>query len=555
MATAIGDLVVHLGMDSSRFTRGTKGVKSSLANLRGYAVTAGLAIGAALAAGAIASIKAASDMEETMNKFNVVFGINSRVVKAWADGYASEVGRSQKQIADFMASSQDLFVPMGFDKKSAMAMSKTVTGLAVDLASFNNVSDSVTFRDLQAALTGSGETMKKYGVIVDEATVKQEMLNMGLSKEEFTNVAKAQARLNIIMRGTTAAQGDAVRSSGSFANQMKALKAATSDTAAAIGKEFLPVVTPMVGGLTSLIKAVGSRFTNTVNGTTVPALETLGNSIDKISVKTNKARKEYERFKVSLEWQAQGAFGDPALDMAKGYRKVADEQKAIALGMKPWQAAIADIEQRTRNTGAIMDPYKKALADAAREAERWTNAASATTWMDDVRDKMFQMSTGVDDFAASFSAIASAPGVTPEQLERMKKMYTQFRALEKTQALKEFGKGITESVKTPLENAREELVKLDTLRRMGERMGGISEDTYRRRVGQLGAEVLPGSRGTRYSGAMEKGSSEAYSTILNAGKSSDKIAREQLKAGKMTVEELREIKTRIGKPEVVSIPS
>lgn len=204
------------------------------------------ALGAGLSAPFVGAIKAASDMEETMNKFNVVFGDSSKAVKGWSDQFAGSVGRSKKQIADFMAGSQDLFVPLGFAADSALDLSKQVTALAVDLASFNNMSDDDTLRDLHAALTGSGEVMKKYGVIVSEAAVKQELLNQSIDPKTASDQQKVQARLNIIMRGTTAAQGDAIRSAGSFANQMKALKGTLADTAVAIGTALLPVVTPLV---------------------------------------------------------------------------------------------------------------------------------------------------------------------------------------------------------------------------------------------------------------------------------------------------------------------
>ena len=95
-------------------------------------------------------------------------------------------------------------------------MSKQITALATDLASFNNLADDDVLRDLHAALTGSGEVMKKYGVIVSEAAVKQELLNQGLDPKNATEQQKVMARLAIIMRGTTAAQGDAARSAGSF---------------------------------------------------------------------------------------------------------------------------------------------------------------------------------------------------------------------------------------------------------------------------------------------------------------------------------------------------
>ena len=208
------------------------------------AVAAG--VGAAITGPMLASIKVASDAQETMSKFNVVFGQQAAAMKKWGDDVAASVGRSKYEIAAFAAGFQDLLVPMGMAPDAAAAMSKQLTTLAIDLASFNNMSDADTIRDLTAALTGSGEVMKKYGVIVSEAAVKQELLNMNLDPKTVTEAEKAQARLNIIMRGTTAAQGDALRTADGFANSMKALQAQLHDTAVEIGNAILPAVTKFV---------------------------------------------------------------------------------------------------------------------------------------------------------------------------------------------------------------------------------------------------------------------------------------------------------------------
>lgn len=207
--------------------------------------------GAAMAAAFVAPVKAASDLEETMNKFNVVFGNQSTEVKAWGDQYAATIGRSEKQVAEFMSNTQDLFIPLGFKPGAATDMSKQVTQLAFDLASFNNKADGDAMNDLQAALTGSGEVMKKYGVVLSEAAVQQELLNQRIDPKKATNQQKVMARMNIILAGTTAAQGDAVRSAGAFANQLKGLEGVAFDTAAAIGGAILPYVTTFVSLLRS----------------------------------------------------------------------------------------------------------------------------------------------------------------------------------------------------------------------------------------------------------------------------------------------------------------
>lgn len=240
-----------------------RGLKAAQRRLRAFSMSVDamgtklLKMGAVAATPFVLSLKPASDLQEVMNKFNVVFGDNAKAMKAWGDEYAKQVGRSKRQVAEFLAGNQDLFVPLGFDPQRAEELSKTVTKLAVDLASFNNMSDADTQRDLQAALTGSGEVMKKYGVLVQEAQVKQELLNQGFDPKNATTQQKVMARLNIILRGTTAAQGDATRSAGSFANRLKALKGRLEDTGAAVGSALLPVLEPLLGSLADLTARVG----------------------------------------------------------------------------------------------------------------------------------------------------------------------------------------------------------------------------------------------------------------------------------------------------------
>ena len=226
-----------------------KGLQKAAKKLRSFGGTA-LRIGGGVAGGAAAAVTplliAAATAQEVGSKFETVFGDSTEQVRKWGDEFAGQVGRSRVQVAQFLSSSQDLFVPLGFDAKSAEGMSKTVTGLAVDLASFNNKADADVMNDLQAALTGSGEVMKKYGVILSEAAVKQELMNQGIDPKSATNAQKVQARLNIIMRGTTAAQGDALRTAGSFTNQMKALTASGSNLAVTLGQHLLPPATKLL---------------------------------------------------------------------------------------------------------------------------------------------------------------------------------------------------------------------------------------------------------------------------------------------------------------------
>lgn len=244
-----GKAHVELYVKNSEFVKGLNRASKQLSSFGRDLATIGASVaaaGTAILAPMSATISVASDMEEQMNKFNVVFGESAKAMREWGDATGAAMGRSQLQMVTFLGSIQDLLVPMGFAEDKARDLSKTISTLAVDLASFNNMADDDVMRDLQAALTGSGEVMKKYGVIVSEARVQQQLLNEGLDPKEATEAQKAMARLTLILEGTTAAQGDAVRSAGSFANQMKALQAAITNVRSEIGSRLLPVVTPFV---------------------------------------------------------------------------------------------------------------------------------------------------------------------------------------------------------------------------------------------------------------------------------------------------------------------
>src|SRR4030065_863312 len=86
--------------------------------------------------------------------------------------------------------------------------------------------------------------VRKYGVVSSEATIKQELARMGA--EGLTGaaleMAKTQARLNLILAGTTDAQGDAARTADSYANVSRGLEAAVLDLKVAIGDGLVPAM-------------------------------------------------------------------------------------------------------------------------------------------------------------------------------------------------------------------------------------------------------------------------------------------------------------------------
>ncbi len=217
---------------------------------------------AAFAPLGIAAVKAASDAEESLSRFAQVFGREAEAAGKFADELAKRVGRSGLAARDALGTFQSFFKGLGFAGPEARELSQTLTELAIDFASFNNLSDEEGIERSISALSGSSEVLDRFGINIKQAALEQELLRMGINKSwtEVTEQEKALARLNVIMRsmGDQGAVGDATRTAGSFANRMKRLRGELRDAAVAIGRALLPVLTPMVKVVTAAVQAVRS---------------------------------------------------------------------------------------------------------------------------------------------------------------------------------------------------------------------------------------------------------------------------------------------------------
>jgi hypothetical protein len=260
MATTVDTLLVRIEADMSDLKRSLdkvqRDVDKSTQGIAGAFKRIGTAMKVAVAAVVVqqgaragaALINLASDVEEMQGKSKVVFGAFRDETVAALEAFGDEVGRSTHELEGMASSIQDTFVPMGFARGEAAKLSVELTKLAVDVASFNNANDTETMEAFQSALVGNHETVRRFGVVITEATLKQELLRMGIQRtgNEVTNAEKVQARLNLIIAGTSDAQGDALRTSDSFANTLRGLKSDLSELGVELGEIFLPIVTKLV---------------------------------------------------------------------------------------------------------------------------------------------------------------------------------------------------------------------------------------------------------------------------------------------------------------------
>src|SRR3954464_7193759 len=259
------------------------------------------------------SIGGGVDLGEGISKNGVVFRSSGDDLVKWSKGSAQALGLTQQEALAAAGTMGNMLVPMGFARKRAAGMSKSLVTLAGDLASFNNASPEETLNAVRSGLAGETEPLRRFGVFLNEARVQAEAMSLGLvrtskdtSKVKATQMAasiaqsnynkalskhgkssieakrgmlamqraniavgkavkgvvpkltaaqKAQATYSIIMKDTKDAQGDFARTSGSLANQQRILRAQYKNIAGQLGTSLLPVLKTFANYLTQLLAA------------------------------------------------------------------------------------------------------------------------------------------------------------------------------------------------------------------------------------------------------------------------------------------------------------
>lgn len=206
----------------------------------------------------IASLKAASDVSEMESKFNVVFKSLASEADGWATTYANAIGRSKYEIKEAISNQADLYQGMGFTADEAYELSKQVTTLGYDLASFNNVNDAQAIDAMTKALMGETESAKMLGVNLTDTIMETSEFTKatGKSWKELSMAEKAQVRYQEAVKQSQNAMGDAERTSDSFTNQMKRLKGNFYDLGVQIGNVFLPIANTVVTEFNKMLSGV-----------------------------------------------------------------------------------------------------------------------------------------------------------------------------------------------------------------------------------------------------------------------------------------------------------
>ena len=225
-------------------------------SLKGFAggLVATMGVGA-LVQGFSAATSAASDLNETVNKAQVIFGKNFGSIDKWASGAAQSLGLSHQAALDAAAGFGDMFSQIGFAGGEAAKMSQSVVQMSADLGSFNNLETDDVAQRISAAFRGEYDSLQALIPNINAARVEHEAMAATGKKSAaaLTAQEKAAAVLAIVQKDGARAMGDFARTSDGAANKQKILAAKMEDLKAKTGNALLPIKSLAIDGLTRLV--------------------------------------------------------------------------------------------------------------------------------------------------------------------------------------------------------------------------------------------------------------------------------------------------------------
>lgn len=208
------------------------------------------------------SIKMGMDAVESDSLFETSLGKWADSVRDWSEETANALGLNAVAMRKNTGVIYNMTSSMGVAEDNALKMSKGISLLSEDMASFYNLDSSEAFNKLRAGLTGETEPLKALGILVDENTVKQVAYSEGIAQNgaELTQQQKVLARYVAILKQTGNAQGDLARTINSPANQLRLLKNQVSQLGLAFSNFLMLVISAVLPYITAFVKVITSAL-------------------------------------------------------------------------------------------------------------------------------------------------------------------------------------------------------------------------------------------------------------------------------------------------------
>ena len=332
------------------------------------------------------AIRAASDFEESASKVDVIFGRASKSVKDFANDAAVSLGQSKQDVLNAAGVFGTFGKAAGLAGDDLGLFTTDFVTLSTDLASFNNTSPEEAVMAIGAALRGESEPLRRYGILLDDATLKHEAMTLGIYKGKgaLTSQQKILAAQSAIYKQSSDAQGDFARTSDGLANSQRTLSALFKNFQIQLGQQLLPATTNFVNDLidinqelknmpgplktaTSKIGEFGKTILDYINPISAFAklIGVIAGQINKTTVETGAYNQA-----LGVSSQQQMRAGDAAAEFNKKFKETETGTGAAKKEVESFAGALKD------KLSEAVDTAKDKLADAKTEFTDFATSVS-----------------------------------------------------------------------------------------------------------------------------------------------------------------------------------
>lgn len=222
-----------------------------------------LLLGAGVVKGLESAISLSSELTESQNRLDYVFGESADSVTEFAQTTAKAYGLTENAATKFAATFGGILSASGIASDELADFSENLTKMTGDLASFYDVDQDVFFKKLQAGLAGNSAALRTYGINVSATNLELYRMSKGIQTayEDMDQASRVILRYNYIVESASQAQGDFARTQFTWANQIRLLKTQFQSLAAIVGGYFVKTLLPVIRILNQIVAAAINAFT------------------------------------------------------------------------------------------------------------------------------------------------------------------------------------------------------------------------------------------------------------------------------------------------------
>ncbi|MEO3948037.1 hypothetical protein [Gorillibacterium sp. CAU 1737] len=244
--------------ESAGFSFGVFGklASKSFELAKGAANKAATAIATGLRDAGKDGLKLASDLAEIQKTVDFTFGKSAGQIDSFAKSALKSYGLSELAAKQYSISVGTVMKNSGVSSQYLGTMSKNLTALSGDFASFYNLNPAEAFEKIKSGISGDIEPLKSLGINMSAANLNAYAMSKGVrvSYENMDEASQTMLRYNYLIEKSTSAQGDLAQNQGTYANQQRMMKENFQQLSMTVMAGVLPSFTRLITRVNELIE-------------------------------------------------------------------------------------------------------------------------------------------------------------------------------------------------------------------------------------------------------------------------------------------------------------